>query len=345
MKAAIRSWAGYLARRIVSLLIILFCVATITFGVTHLLGTPVALLVGNTATKAAIRAATIQLGLNKPLYVQYWQFLWQTIHGNLGRSTHTFNAVSTDISQRFPVTLELVGAAIVLAVVVGLVVGAASAIWERGLPDLFGQGLVQVSLSVPSFWLGLMLVYLFFVKYQLLPAPIGQLAANIAPPHRITGMIVVDSVLDGNGAAFVSSLEHLVLPAVTLSLVAIPSILQITRTTMISVMRSDYIRLARAYGLRRHALLFKYGLRNAVAPIVTVIAMSFGYLMSGTVLVEQVFAWPGLGLYAVTSMNDQDYRPIVALVMLSAVFYCVSYLFSDIVSALADPRVMLDGSQ
>jgi peptide/nickel transport system permease protein len=322
----------------------MFSVATITFGVTHLLGTPVALLVGNTATKAAIRAATIQLGLNKPLYIQYWHFLWQTIHGNLGRSTHTFNAVSTDISQRFPVTLELVGAAMVIAVIVGLALGAASAIWERRPPDLVGQAVVQISLSIPSFWLGLMLVYVFFVKYQLLPAPIGQLAANIPLPHRITGMVVVDSLFDHDGTAFVSALQHLVLPAFTLSLVAVPSILQITRTTMISVMRSDYVRLGRAYGLRRSALVFKYGLRNAVAPIITVVAMSFGYLMSGTVLVEEVFAWPGLGLYAVTSMNDQDYQPIVALVMLSAVFYCVSYLFADIVSALADPRVMLDGS-
>jgi peptide/nickel transport system permease protein len=157
-------------------------------------------------------------------------------------------------------------------------------------------------------------------------------------------MVVVDSLFDHDGTAFVSALQHLVLPAFTLSLVAVPSILQITRTTMISVMRSDYVRLARAHGLRRSALVFKYGLRNAVAPIITVVAMSFGYLMSGTVLVEEVFAWPGLGLYAITSMNDQDYQPIVALVMLSAVFYCISYLFADIVSALADPRVMLDGS-
>ena len=340
MKTAILAWLTYVARRIFAVVIILFGVATITFGVTHLLGTPVALLVGNTATKAAIRAARVQLGLNRPLYVQYGLFLWQTLHGNLGRSTHTFNAVSTDIAQRFPVTLELVVAAMIIAVALGLALGAMSAIWERRLPDLVGQVIVQVSVSVPSFWLGLMLVYLFFVKAKILPAPIGQLAPGIQPPRDITGVIVVDSLLEGQWGAFASALDHLVLPAVTLALVAVPSILQITRTTMISVMASDYIRLGRAYGLRRSALLFKYGLRNAVSPIVTVVAMSFGFLMSGTVLVEDVFAWPGLGLYAVDSMNDQDYRPIVALVMLSAVLYCLSYLFADIISAFADPRVV-----
>jgi len=157
----------------------------------------------------------------------------------------------------------------------------------------------------------------------------------------VTGILLLDSVLAGNGQALVSALKHLTLPAVTLSLVAIPAILQITRNTCIEVLKSDFIRTGRAYGLPSRTIVMKYVLRNIVASVSTVIAMSFGFLMSGTVLVENVFAWPGLGLYAVDSFNSQDYQPIVALVLLSAVFYTVSYLIADIVSSIADPRIQV----
>jgi peptide/nickel transport system permease protein len=159
----------------------------------------------------------------------------------------------------------------------------------------------------------------------------------------VTGILVLDSLLAGNMPALLSALEHLALPAVTLSLVAIPAILQITRNTFLEILKSDYIRTARAYGLPSRTILYRYVLRNAIAPIATVIAMSFGFLMSGTVLIETVFAWPGLGLYAVDSLNSQDYQPIIALVLLSALFYAGSYLLADIVSSIADPRIRLGG--
>jgi peptide/nickel transport system permease protein len=334
-------WTLYLGRRLGEILIVLFGVATITFIITHLLGTPVALLVGNTATKEAIVQARHSLGLDQPLYVQYWHFLGHLVHGDLGASTHTFNPVSTDIGQRLPITFELVATAMVIAVVVGVLLGVTSAVWRGRAPDAVGQTVAQGAMSIPSFWLGLILVFFFYAKLHLLPAPLGQLDDAIEPPQRVTGVMVVDSVLAGNWVALRSALEHLILPALTLSLVAIPSILQITRNSAIEVLKSDYIRTARAYGIRQRSIVLKYALRNVVAPVTTVIAMSFGFLMSGTVLIEAVFAWPGLGLYAVDSLSSQDYQPIVALVLLSALFYAGSYLIADIVASMADPRIQL----
>ncbi len=337
----VERWARYFAHRLIEIAIVLFGVATVTFIITRLLGTPVALLVGNTATKQAIEQARHTLGLDRPLYIQYWHFLGHLLHGDLGSSTHTFNPVTTDLGQRLPVTFELVATAMLLAILVGVLLGVASAVWQGRSPDVLGQTVAQTSMSVPSFWLGLILVFLFFAKLHVLPAPLGQIDDAVNPPPNVTGMMVIDSLLAGNGAAFVSTLKHLTLPAVTLSLVAIPSILQITRNTCIEVLKSDYIRTARAYGLSPRTVVLKYAARNIVAPVSTVIAMSFGFLMSGTVLVESVFAWPGIGLYAVDSLNSQDYQPIVALVLLSALFYAGSYLLADIVSSIADPRIQL----
>jgi peptide/nickel transport system permease protein len=322
---------------------VLFGVATVTFIVTRLLGTPVALLVGNTATEAAIKEARHNLGLDQALYVQYGHFLTQLVHGDLGSSTHTFNPVRADIGQRLPVTFELVAAAMILAILIGVTLGAVSAFSKRRGPDIVGQTVAQVSMSMPSFWLGLILVYIFFVKLNALPAPLGQLDSGITAPPSVTGILVLDSLLAANMTALRSALAHLALPAITLSLVAVPAILQITRNTFLEILKSDYIRTARAYGLSLRTILFRYVLRNAIAPIATVIAMSFGFLMSGTVLIETVFAWPGLGLYAVDSLNSQDYQPIIALVLLSALFYAGSYLLADIVSSIADPRIRLGG--
>lgn len=325
----------------VGIAVVLFVVATITFFVTRLLGTPVALLVGNTQTKAAIRSVRQKLGLNDPLYLQYWHFFTRTIQGDFGNSTHTFNPVSTDIAERLPITFELVAAAMVLAVIIGGSLGILSAFSRSRVIDIVGQTISQVAMSIPTFWLGLILVLIFFAKFNMLPAPLGQLDTGITPPKTITGILVIDSLLAGDMSALRSALEHLLLPAITLSFVSVPSILQITRNTYLEILKSDHIRTARAYGLRSRTILYSYVLRNAIAPISVVIAMSFGFQMSGTVLVETVFSWPGLGLYAVDSLNSQDYQPIIALVLLGALFYAGSYLLSDIISAVADPRIRL----
>jgi len=191
---------------------------------------------------------------------------------------------------------------------------------------------------MPSFWLGLLLIFLFFAKLHWLPAPMGRIDRNIGRPPYVTGWYTIDTLLDGNWDGWVSSVKHLILPALTLAITTSPSTLQITRNKTEEVMQSDYIRAARAFGLPPGAIR-RYALKNMLAPVITMIAMTYGYLLSGTVLVEVIFTWPGLGLYAVDAMNHSDYEPIMGVVLLSAGFYLFIYLLADVLNALIDPRV------
>jgi peptide/nickel transport system permease protein len=240
---------------------------------------------------------------------------------------------------RLPATLELVAGAMLLVVVGATSIGIISGARPRGVVDRIGQFITRLGISIPDFWIGLIFVYVFFFRLGWAPAPLGRLASNVDPPATVTGMLVIDSILAGNWEALRSALRHLVLPAITLALVAAPSTIQITRSTLIQILSSDYIRTARAYGMPSRTIHFRYALKNVVVPVITMLAMTFGYLMSSTVLVETVFTWPGLGLYAVHSMHKLDYEPILGVVFLSAFFYALAYLAADLVSFAIDPRI------
>ncbi len=335
-------WLGpllYILRRAAMIFLVLLGVCTVTFIVTRLLGNPVYLLVGQQANKEILDNMIHQMGLDRPLYEQYLRYLWAVARGDLGMSRYTFRPVLEDIRLRLPATFELVTAAMWLIVFGGVPLGVLAAARPRGIIARFAQFLSQLGVSMPSFWVGLLLIYFFFFRLHWFPAPLGRLADQIAAPPRVTGLLLVDSLLARDHVAFRSALGHLVLPAVTLALGSVPATLQITRTTLLQVLASDYIRTARAYGMPARAIYFRYALKNVVVPLITVLAMTFGYLMSGTVLVETVFAWPGLGLYAVDAMNHFDYEPIVGVVLLSALFYALAYLVADLVSFAVDPRI------
>ncbi len=329
----------YLARRLAAMLLVLLGVCTVTFVVTRLLGNPVYLLVGQQADKEILENLMHQMGLDRPLYEQYARYLWSVAQGDLGISRYTYRAVLVDIQLRLPATLELVTASMLLIILGAIPMGVFSAVRPGGIIDRLGQLLVQVGVSVPNFWAGLILVYVFFFKLQWLPAPLGQLDDNVALSSTVTGFLVVDSLLAGNLPALRSALGHLVLPAITLALGSAPATLQITRTTLIQILSSDYIRTARSYGMPARIIYFRYALKNAIVPVLTVLAMTFGFLMSGTVLVETVFSWPGLGLYAVDSMHHFDYEPILGVVFLSALFYALAYLVADLLTFVVDPRI------
>lgn len=329
----------YLIRRLGAMLLVLLGVCTITFVVTRLLGNPVYLLVGQQADKEILENLMHQMGLDRPLYEQYFRYLWSVAHGDLGISRYTYRPVLMEIQLRLPATLELVTASMLLIALGAVPMGVLSAVRPGGVIDRFGQFLAQIWVSMPNFWAGLVLIYVFFFKVSWFPAPLGRLDSNIAAPPEVTGLLVVDSLLSGNQLALRSALSHLVLPAVTLALGSAPATLQITRATLIQILSSDYIRTARSYGMPAHIIYFRYALKNAIVPVVTVLAMTFGFLMSGTVLVETVFAWPGLGLYAVDSMHHFDYEPIVGVVLLSALFYALAYLAADLVTFAVDPRI------
>lgn len=338
MWTPLKEWSTFIGRRLLYLLVVLLGVSSITFAVTHFLGNPVYLLVGVQTNQEIIDNMMNQLGLDRPLWQQYLAYVGNVARGNLGVSRHTFNPVAFDIQHRLPATVELATAALILGVLWTVPLGILSARRKGSSLDRFCQTLVEIGVAVPSFWLGLLLIYLLFVQFPLVPAPLGRLDANIKPPPGVTGLYTVDSLLAGDMVAFRSAVGHLLLPAFVLAFTSAPRILQITRNTMIDILGGDYIRAARSYGLRDHTVT-RYALKNALPPILTMIAMTYGWTLGGTVLIETVFAWPGLGLYAVDAMNHSDYEPIVGVVLLSAVVYVVIYLITDIFHFAIDPRL------
>lgn len=338
------SWAGWIRfvlLRLLSASVTLLGITTITFVVVRLVGNPVYLLVGQQSSPEIVSALTKSMGLDKPVWEQYLGYLAAAAQGDFGISRATYRPVSSEILSRLPATFELVVAAMVIAVVVAVPIGLVAGARPRAVVDRLSQVLVQIGVSLPPFWVGLVLVYVFFAVFRILPAPLGQLDPSVGTPPRVTGLITLDALVAGDLDAFASALRHLLLPAMTLALVAIPATLQITRTTLIQVFTSDYIRTARALGLSRWTIYGRYGLKNALVPIVVVLAMTFGYLMSSTVLVEVIFSWPGIGFYAVTAMTQFDYEPVVGVVIVAAAAYIVAYLAADLLSAAIDPRISI----
>jgi peptide/nickel transport system permease protein len=331
--------AGFVVRRLISILLVLLGVGTITFGVTRMLGNPVYLLVGQQTSPEIVANMIHRMGLDRPLPEQYARYMLSVAQGDLGISRVTQRPVLTEIAIRLPATMELVLAAMFLIVAIAIPVGVIAATRQGGVVDRVSQFIAQLGVSIPSFWVGLLLIYVFFFKLHWLPAPLGRLSPLVTAPPVRSGFLLVDSLIAGDWLAFGSALRHLILPAVTLWLVSAPSTFQITRTSLIQALRSDYVRTARAAGLPEGTVHYRYALKNVVVPVVTMLAMTFGFLMSSTVLVETVFAWPGIGLFAVNSMHNLDYEPIIGVVFLSALFYALAYFAADLVTFAVDPRI------
>jgi peptide/nickel transport system permease protein len=330
---SLRSWLPYVARRLLASLVVLVGVATITFLVTHTLGNPVSLLIGNQASPEVRQAMTHRLGLDQPIWVQYGQYVSHVARGDFGYSTHTYNSVLSDLGQRLPATVELVLAAFLLTIVIGIPLGVAAGARPGRVVDWIARTVTAVGASIPSFWIGLLLIYF--------PAPLGRIGDNVTLPPTRTHFLVLDSILAGDVVALRSALSHLVLPALTLAFVALPTTIQTTRNTMTHVLGSEYVRTARCFGVPSKLLYPRYALKNALGPVLAVLAMTLGFLIGNSVLVEVVFAWPGIGLYAVDSMNNLDYAPVIAIVLITAAFYIVAYLIADVLHAAIDPRVRI----
>lgn len=342
MLDSLREWGLFLLRRLGVFLLALFGVSVITFTVTHKIGNPVYLLVGTRYTQEMLDNITREIGLDRPLHEQYLRYAANLLRGNLGISRFSYNPVLEDIRKRLPATLELSTWALALGVLWAVPAGVLAALRPRGLVARVADLVARAGVSMPGFWLGLLLIFIFYAELHWFPAPLGRIARSFGPPDYITGWYTLDTLLAGDHAAFLSSVRHLLLPALTLAITTSPSTLQITRKRMQEVLQSDYIRSARAFGLSPRAV-YRHALRNTLGPVITMIAMTYGYLLSGTVLVEVVFTWPGLGLYAVDAMNQSDYEPIMGVVLLSAGFYLLVYLATDVLNALLDPRVRAEG--
>jgi peptide/nickel transport system permease protein len=307
------------------------------FMVRAIPGDPAQLLLGQQATQEQVQQVRQNMGLDKPVIVQYGIFLADALRGDLGDSIVTGRPVTTELLARFPATLELTAFAMLVAVLVGVPVGVISAVKQYSWLDKFTSVLALTGISMPIFWLAMILIVIFFVNLGWLPFP-GRLSTGYAVTS-ITGLVLVDSLLTLNFPAFWDGLKHLIMPAIALGTIPMAIIMRMTRSSMLEVMGEDYVRTARAKGVVPWRVIFKHALRNAMLPTVTVIGLQYGLLMGGAVITETIFSWPGVGQIAYDSVNRRDYAMIQGVVLYGAALFVLVNLLVDVLYAVLDPRV------
>ncbi len=328
----------FIGRRILQIIPVLLGVSIIVFFMVRAIpGDPAQILLGQTATQEQVQAMRAQMGLDKPVPVQYVLFLRDAFTGDLGESIVTGRPVTVELMARLPATLELTAFAMFVAVLVGVPVGVISAVKQYSILDKITSVLALTGISMPIFWLAMILVVIFTVNLQLLPFP-GRLSSETTIT-AITGLVLVDSLLTFNFAGFWDGLKHLILPAVALGTIPMAVVTRMTRSSMLEVMNEDYVRTARAKGVVPWRVVFKHALRNAMLPTVTVIGLQVGLLMGGAIITERIFAWPGVGQIAYDSINRRDYAMIQGVVLYGALFFVLVNLLVDILYAVLDPRV------
>jgi len=306
-------------------------------------GNPAEMLVAEwIQDERVIRDYEAKMGLDKPIYQQYLIYLGQVITGDLGIAWHTSQPVLRDFLVRLPATVELALSSMIFSLLVSIPIGVYSATKRGGIVDQIGRFLSLIGVSVPSFFLALLLVFIFFFILGWAPAPIGRIGIHVNPPQTITGLYVLDSLLTFNWPTLIDSVRHLILPMICLSTGSIAVMTRMTRSSMLEVLRADYITTAREKGLSEKDVVWKHAFRNALMPITTLWGLELGSLISGSVLVETIFAWPGMGKYVVDSILFLDYAPVQGFVLLSALLYCVSNLIIDILYFILDPRIRYD---
>jgi peptide/nickel transport system permease protein len=296
-------------------------------------------MLGQQATQAQIQQVRENMGLDKPIFVQYGLFLKDALRGDLGDSTVTGRPVTTELMVRLPATFELTAFAMLIAVLVGVPVGVISAVKQYSLLDKTTSVLALTGISMPIFWLAMILVVIFGVNLELLPFP-GRLDPTTGIT-AITGLVLVDSLLTLNFAGFWDGLLHLIMPALALATIPMAVVMRMTRSSMLEVMNEDYVRTARAKGVVPWRVIVKHALRNAMLPTITVIGLQVGLLMGGAIITETIFSWPGIGLYAYDSISSRDYASIQGVVLYGALLFVLINLLVDILYAVLDPRVRL----
>ena len=330
--------ANYVAARLVQLLFVLIGVSVVVFVSMHLLPGDVAqLLLGDHATNEQLHRLREQLGLDQPVWVQYARFMREALHGDIGISIQTNRPALTDVVTAFPVTLQLALASLLLASMFGVPVGVLAAMRHGSHLDTVVMTLTLFGVSMPIFWLGLMLLVLFAAGLGWLPVG-GLMPIGLDPPH-ITGMSVIDSLLSGNATMIAASLRHMLLPAVTLASVPLALIARITRAEVMAAATLDHVRTARAKGVADAQVVLRHILRNAAIPIVTVIGLQLGLLLSGAVLTETIYSLPGLGRLMVDSILSRDYPVVQAGALFIAVLFVLVNLVVDVLYAALDPRI------
>jgi ABC-type dipeptide/oligopeptide/nickel transport system permease component len=328
----------YVARRILQMLPVLLGVSIFVFVGMHIIPGDVAtLLLGDKATPQELERLQHELGLDQPVYVQYYRWLAKAVQGDFGISLRTRQPAWREVWWALPMTIELSIIALAFAVVVGIPIGVLAAIRQYSLFDTLSMLGVLFGVSMPIFWTGLVLMMVFGGQFHWFP--IGGILDDGITLQRITGIHVLDALLQGNWQALTSALRHLVLPAIALGSISMATVARMARSTMLEILRQDYVRTARAKGLAERIVIVRHALRNTLIPVVTVIGLQLGLLLSGAVLTETVFALPGLGRLAITSLLARDYAVVQAIVLITALMIVVINLVVDVVYGYLDPRI------
>jgi ABC-type dipeptide/oligopeptide/nickel transport system permease component len=333
-----------LGKRLLTVIPTLIGVVIVTFLLTRVLpGDPAVYFAGPAATPQSIADIRKQLGLDKSLPEQFVRYVNDLVHGNLGNSLSTGQPVVKEIKSRLPASAELTFLGLILSIVIAVPLGILAAVKQGSWIDHTCRIVVTAGVSLPVFFTGLLLVYILYYQLGWSPAPVGRLDAFATAPPQITGFFLIDSLVAGNLESFRASLGQLILPAMTLAVFSLAPIARMTRASMLAVLASDFVRTARASGLDTKTIILTYAFRNAMLPVVTTLGMVFSFLLGANVLVEKVFAWPGIGSYALEALISSDFAPVQGFVLAMAILYVILNLIIDILYGVIDPRVRLEG--
>ena len=333
-----------IAKRLLIAIPSLIGVVIVTFLLTRALpGDPAAYFAGPAATTEAIQEIRVKLGLDKSLPQQFVRYVGDLAKGDLGQSLTTGQPVVTEIRNRLPASAELTLLGLIVSVAIAIPLGIFAAVRPNSWIDHTCRVVTTAGVSLPVFFTGLIMVYAFYYLLGWAPAPLGRLDIFFSPPPPVTGFYLIDSLIAGDLATFRAALSQLFLPALTLGIFSLAPIARMTRASMLAVLASDFVRTARASGLTPFTVIVTYAFRNAMLPVVTTLGMVFSFLLGANVLVEKVFAWPGIGSYAVEALIASDFAPVQGFVLTMAIMYVLLNLAIDILYGVIDPRVRLEG--
>jgi peptide/nickel transport system permease protein len=331
----------FIIRRLLALIPVLFGISVLVFALLRMIpGDPVIVMLGERARPESIEAVREQLGLNDPVHIQYFRYLGQLFRGDLGTSIINRTPVTRELLYRLPATIEMVIFAMIIGVTVGITVGIISAVKRNSWFDVVGMVGALLGVSMPIYWLALILIYALAVNRSIFP-PSARLDVQLIV-ERHTGFMLIDTLLMGDPDLFFNAVWHLVLPSFVLSTVIMPILARLTRSSMLEVLREDYVRTAWAKGLRERIVIVRHALKNALLPVITVVGLQLGGLLGGAILTETVFSWPGMGTWTYRAILSRDYPIVQGSVLISASIYVFMNLFVDISYAFFDPRIRYD---
>jgi peptide/nickel transport system permease protein len=328
----------YAIRRGLTIVPVLLGVSLLVFSFIHLIpGDPALTMLGERATPEKVAEVRARLGLDRPIWQQYVLYIGKALRGDLGVSIIRGDPVASDLLRRFPATVELATASMVVAIALGIPIGVASAVWRNSLLDSLARLGALTGVSMPIFWLGLVLAWFFGVQLRVLPTGFRLSSGTAFVPW--TNFVILDALLQGDWPTLADAVRHLILPALALATIPLAVIARMTRASMLEVLSREYIRTAEAKGLSRRVVILRHALRNALLPVLTVVGLQVGRLLAGAILTETIFSWPGIGLWVYESIESRDYAIVQGVSLFIAVIVVAVNLLTDVLYAAVDPRI------